>query len=729
MLGRLHQWVARLALAMFAPATVALLFIWQPFLVRQVENRVYDALLRSVSSGTPSPLPVIVDIDERSLDRMGQFPWPRYHIARLVDAINRDKPAVIALDILFTAPDRTSLGRLEADLAATFGITPSLAGVPENLRDNDPLLAEALASAPSVLAGFMVFDGSAGKNDVTKVRRFSPVVTRESGAPELDAALPVARTMQAPIPVLASASRTGFVNISMGRDGIWRHTPLFIRLNGRIYANFGLEASLTALNVRSPVLKIGVDGVRELVLGEHGSIPLQDGGLLPLFFRGPQRVYTYFSAVDVLDGTCEAGTFTGKVVFVGTSAAGLRDQRTTPFDAVYPGVEGHAVLADMILSQRYLHFPKDTRVVQLTAIFSVGLLAALVFLCLRPLPFLGAGLTAGTCIVYGCWWFLEYRHLYISPLYMLATLILSSLNTAAFKFWFEETQKRHIRGAFSRYVAPEVVDKIVKNPAALGLSGEERMLTILFTDLVGFTSASEKMPPETVVAVLNRYFTPMTAIIHAHQGTFDKFIGDAVMAFWNAPLDVTDHATRGVATALDMRKTLADLNQSLAKEFGLTLSMGLGLHTGLARVGNMGSATLMDYTAIGDNVNLTSRLEGLTRHYGLFGLTTMITAQAATGPFLFFPVDTVRVKGKQEEVELFSMLPEEEAALCANDLARWQEALVAYRQGCFAESLALLSLLKNPLFAGLRMEFSNRCEIFLREPPRDFTGVYVHTAK
>jgi len=729
MSDRLRLWSARLILALFPPAAVALLFFWQPFLVRQVENRVYDALLRAVTPGTPSPLPVIVDIDERSLDRMGQFPWPRYHIARLVDAINRDAPAAIALDLLFTAQDRTSIGRLEADLAATFGITPSLANVPENLRDNDPLLAEALASAPAVLAGFMLFDSPVGKNDPNTVRRFSPVVMREKGAPELDAVLPVAQAMQAPVPVLAGVSRTGFINISLGRDGIWRHTPLFARLNGRTYANFALEASLLALNVRSPVLKVGANGVRELMLGEHGSIPLQEGGLVPLFFRGPQRVYPYVSAVDVLDGNCEPGMFGGKIVFVGTSAAGLRDQRTTPFDAVYPGVEGHAVLADMILSKRYLHFPEDTRVVQLAAIFAVGFLAALVLLRLSPLPFLGAALAAGLCIAYGCWWFLEYRHLYVSPLYMLATLMLSSLGSAAFRFWFEETQKRRIRGAFSRYVAPEVVNAIVKNPAVLGLSGEERMLTILFADLVGFTSAAEKMAPETVVAVLNRYFTPMTAIIHTHQGTFDKFIGDAIMAFWNAPLDVPDHAARGVATALDMRKTLTSLNQSLDKEFGLTLNIGLGLHTGLARVGNMGSATLMDYTVIGDNVNLAARLEGLTRHYGLFGLTTGSTAQAATGPFVFFPVDTVRVKGRQEALELFSMLPEEEAASCAEDLARWQEALAAYRQGEFAESLALLPLLNNPLFCSLRAEFSRRCESFMREPPDNFTGVYVHAGK
>ena len=729
MLTRLLLLSTRLALILFAPAAVTLFFLWQPFLVQQVENRIYDALLRSISPGTPSPLPMIVDIDERSLDRMGQFPWPRYHIARLVDTINKDKPAVIALDFLFSSPDRTSLNYLEADLAKTFGISPSFSGVPENLRDNDPLVAQALARSPSVLACFMVFDGSGGKNDTDKVRRFSPVVMREKEAPELDTVLPRAQAMYAPLPVVAGTGRTGFVNMTMGRDGLWRHTPLFIRLNGRTYANFGLEASLLALNVRSPVLKISKNGVKELVLGEHGSIPLLEGGMVPLFFRGPHGVYPYVSAVDVMDGTVPPGTFTDKIVFMGTSAVGLRDLKTTPFDVIFPGVEGHAVLADMILSNRYLRLPENIRIVQLAAIFSIGLLSALVFLRSSPVPFLIAGLAAGLSIAYGCWWILEYHHLYISPLYMLATLVLSSLSTAAFKFWFEEAQKRKIRGAFSRYVAPEVVNRIVKNPATLGLSGEERMLTILFTDLVGFTSASEKMAPEAVVSVLNRYFTPMTAIIHAHQGTFDKFIGDAVMAFWNAPLDVPDHATLGVMTALDMRETLASLNQNLEKEFGLTLRMGLGLHTGLARVGNMGSATLMDYTVIGDNVNLAARLEGLTRHYGLFGLTSGATARAAAGPFTFFPVDTVRVKGKEEVVELYSMLPEKEAASCADNLASWQEALSAYRQGHFAESLALLRLLKNPLFAGLAAEFSRRCEAFMHEPPENFTGVYTHTSK
>jgi adenylate cyclase len=184
-----------------------------------------------------------------------------------------------------------------------------------------------------------------------------------------------------------------------------------------------------------------------------------------------------------------------------------------------------------------------------------------------------------------------------------------------------------------------------------------------------------------------------------------------------------------VAAALEMQKTLKSLNRSLEKEFGLTLRMGLGLHTGSVRVGNMGSATLMDYTVIGDNVNLASRLEGLTRHYGLFGLTSGAVAAAASGAFVFFPVDLVRVKGRQETVELFSMLPDEEAAACAQDLARWREILDAYRQGYFAESLAALPLLQNPLFAGLRAEFSRRCEAFLRDPPKNFTGVYAHTSK
>ena len=195
------------------------------------------------------------------------------------------------------------------------------------------------------------------------------------------------------------------------------------------------------------------------------------------------------------------------------------------------------------------------------------------------------------------------------------------------------------------------------------------------------------------------------------------------------PVGVPDHATRGVAAALDMRASLASLNKSLDEEFGLMLSMGLGLHTGLARVGNMGSATLMDYTVIGDNVNLAARLEGLTRHYGLFGLTTERTIQAAAGPFVFFPVDTVQVKGKQEVLDLFSVLSEEEAASCAGDLARWQEALAAYRQGKFAESLPLLRSLKNPLFSGLSAAFSRRCENFMREPPENFTGVYAHAGK
>ncbi len=728
-----------LLLAALATALVLLsLCVFNPPLLRQLDLKIYDAFLSAHADGTHADVTAIVDVDEKSLREQGQWPWPRYRLARLVQTLLDAGAGVVALDIMLSEKDRTSLDAVLDDLRREGGVTASLPDVPGNLRDNDLLLARTLRGKPVVLGAFLVF-----RDEDASLYAAGNPLPRGVGLAAKDAsgdALPVeeillaGRSMVAPLPELSDAAAVGFFNAQMDQDGLIRRVPVLARVEGgRNYANLSLRALMLHLKKRS--LKLVKDDYGGMRLHVGGlALPVTPQGFMLLPWRGPARTFPYISAGDVLAGRFDPGAVRGRIVFVGTSAAGQMDIRSTPLETHLPGVETHATIVDAALSGRTLEE------LSWTPALNVGfiVLASLLCLPLFGLSRLSVATAGGLALAGGAYAASRYLFgtgLWVSPLWAILSVSAQAIVITAARFWLSEKDKRRIRNIFSHYVSPEVVSRIVDRGEA-SLRGEQRELTVMFTDLRGFTSLSEKLTPVQVVSLLNRYFTPMTALVRESGGTLDKFIGDALMAFWNAPLDVDGHPEKAVRAALAMQRSLAGMNAELQRDFGLTLRMGAGIHTGQAHVGNMGSDDLTNYTAVGDTVNLASRLEGLCSRYGVTLVTSGETASRCGGGLVLRELARLRVKGRAEPVDVFTVLSEEEAETQKRLLADWKKALQLYRAAVAKRDDALLAKAADAFAAlcashpgPLHQAYADACADLSSRPAETWSDVWTLTGK
>jgi adenylate cyclase len=484
------------------------------------------------------------------------------------------------------------------------------------------------------------------------------------------------------------------------------------------------------------------DGRHLLMTGHDPAwerrLPVDKNGRMILNFHRPNS-YPHYSAAAVVQSELlrrqgqppllEPGLFTGKHVLFGMTAHGLYDLRPTPVSGVFSGVEIHATMLDNLLSDAFV---------------APAPLGATVFI-LMGLPLaLAAGLAVrgGLRFQVSCWLagltlppalalISAARGVWLPLAPISAASLLALLGTSLYVHAGKERQKRVIEKAFKHYLAPAVVQRIVDSDEEFGLSGEERELTIFFSDIRGFTSISERLAPEEVVRLLNRYFDPMTRIIREHRGTLDKFIGDAIMAFWNAPEDVPDHSALALAATLAMHAALADLNPELEREFKTRLAFGAGLHRGLVRVGNMGTEELMDYTIIGDNVNLSSRLEGLCSFYGQGLILSGEVKRACGDRFIFQKIGLERVKGRQRPVDIYTAYSQSRAANLEAELSAAQAALALYEQLNFAGArLIYADLAASCPDNKLYKIYVERCRFYLAEPPPpDWDGSFTHQTK
>lgn len=706
---------------------MVVLYIVQPTFLKQLDLAVHDAYLTRVDPDVPSPLPVLVDIDEKSLARHGQWPWPRYRLAALVDRLGQAGVAAMGLDILLTEPDRTSPARLRDQLRRDFGLDIVFDGLPREIEDNDAILAHVLTQNPVVLGCYFRFDAEAGAPGGGVAGPALAELNQPNSRPAMDT-LPKARSVSLPLPIFTRNAPVAFFNASPDRDGLIRRVPLLLGADGTIHASLALRALMLAQGVETLILRGGPDGPERIDCGPL-AIPISPDGSMPLLFRGGAGTYPVFSASDILDNAIPAERLRGRIAFIGSSATGLRDIRATPFDPHYPGMETHAAAVDAIVSGRFLSAPAWTPGAQVLGMFLTCILGVLAFG--RASARVYAPLAA--IMVWGIWQggLGLFRHgVFLSPVPVLLTLGGHGVVLLGLRFWQEEHQKRTIHKAFSRYVSPEIVGRIVDSGRAdIALAGEERVISILFSDIRGFTALSERLAPEQVVALLNRYFTPMTSIVRDSQGTLDKFIGDALMAFWNAPLDVPEHAGRAVRAAWRMRQALDGLNTELRREHGFTLAIGIGIHTGRAFVGNMGTSELLSYTAIGDNVNLASRLEGLCPVYGVPAVVSEDTRAECSSEQAWQILDRVRVKGKAQPVRIFTPLDQTEVQDRAEELAAHARALEAYDAGRFEEAKTAFSALEAHTGRHLYTLYARRCEELRAAPPENWDGVWTFTAK
>lgn len=666
----------------------------EPALFQYFDRKMYDLLTAKVPRQAPTPVPAIVEIDEKSLAAYGQWPWPRYRIARLLDAIREDGAMGVGIDTLFAESDRTSPANLARQLQEEFSVDAKFTGIPPELEDHDRMLARVLAGGPFVLGFYFDF---AGRQDPPKPLDFmqplSLSVLREPGGKAPEESLMTPGEAVIPLDVLSKAARwKGFLNIFNDPDGYVRSAPLLIACKGQIYPSLPLAALMQSRGMEKLGLRLSSGGVEALDVGGT-AVPLDPGGRLLLNFRGKSRTFPYYSAVDVLKGRIPQQTFRGKIVFVGTAAAGLQDLHDTSMEPEFPGVELHATVVDNILRGDFVHIPAWTSKLETCLCLAVGFLSTLLVVLTSGVWIAIINIFFAAAVWSGSWLWLCLSGVYFSPLSSLIILFGNSAFLVPVKFWREERQKHFLQRAFSRYVAPSIVEQILKSPDRLSLVGEEREVSILFADIRGFTTLSEPLSPTQVSTLLHAYFTPMARIITGNLGTVDKFIGDAIMAFWNAPLDIENHRRMAALSALEMIRRLVVLNDTVMKDLGVTIRTGIGLHCGRVRVGNMGSEDLFHYTIIGDNVNVASRVEGLTKRYGVPILLTESIVGYCRDEFVCQEIDTVRVKGREEPVRVYTIHDKDCAKALAHELDTYNEALEHFKAGRFEKARGIFSTL------------------------------------
>ncbi len=735
----LRERLIRFSIGIGICCTMLVLFIWQPNILQQADRNVYDVLLRANGGGEPAAAPGLIDLDDPSLAEFGQWPWPRHLVAKLVANLTEYGAAAIGLDILLAEPDNASVINLQKSFQRHFNIDIPLDSIPQALHDNDRILATILAQSPSVLGVYARFTGEKiplpkdmptpeGIIEMTVAGGLSPRTHIMTG-----------KGATVPLPELRAVAPLGALNVAQDADGIIRSVPLISQVDGRIMISLSLRSLMRGLGTTTLSLIGGADGLQALRVGKY-TIPVTPDGRFMVAFRGPRNYYPTFSAADILNKKVPPEEIEGRVLIVGTSAAGLLDIRATPFDSMYPGAEVHTTVIDAILSNRFIETPAWIPGAQVASILFFGGIASLIFALVPAIAYLPLLASLVLSVSWGSWHIFQ-QGIYLSPLYTLITFVALAVTLLGVRFWQEARQKRTLRNAFSRYIAPDMVARIVDVGEAV-LVGEERVVTLLFTDIRGFTTLSESLTPDQVVNALNRYFTPMTSIIRGSQGTVDKFIGDAVMAFWNAPLNVPRHPLLAVKSAMQMHVALAELNEGFQEEIGIKLRMGAGVHTGKVYVGNMGSAELLDYTCIGDTVNLASRLEGMCAVYGVGVVTSAETADQclayATGddpipaeeiPF-FIPLDSIRVKGKTLPVEICTPISHEEKAARADEIDLFMQARAHYVEGNFTKALEDFNTLKNNFPDSLLYAlYAERSEVLLQEPPENWQGVWTFTKK
>lgn len=606
----------------------------------------------------------ILDIDDESIRRHGQWPWPRTDIARLTLALGQAGASAIAFDIVFSEEDRTSPRQLAKRFANT---DPQAADVLDALPDNDEQLAMVLGVTPSVMGFFLT-------NEPERQRIIPKAGLVVLGTPP--ASVAHYSNAVAPLPaLLAPAAGTGSISIAPDADAVIRRAPLIAFQGDQLLPALSVEALRVALATESVLVKTS-DGSGEggapgdVVSVRVGDIEVPTDGAGEMWMHYtepvPERIIPAWKLLSGEFSEAEAQElFAGRIVFIGTSAIGLRDLHATPVNDRELGVMIHAQTAEQIILEKFLSRPAWALGLERILLLLVG--TGLVL----ALPRLGAnggallGGMAVAMIVGGSWFaFTEQRYL-LNPTWPVIGIILGYVLTTVGTFYREERQRAYIHNAFDRYLAPELVARIADDPTQLELGGEEREMTVLFCDIRRFSSISEKLSADEIIRFLIAFLTPMTDLLLDYRATIDKYMGDAILAFWNAPLDDPDHHEHAARAALAMMERLAELNAQMPLQdrepWPGDIRIGIGLNTGRCCVGNMGSEQRLSYSLIGDTVNLASRIEGLTKFYGV-PIAVGDAMQAALPQFALVEIDKVRVVGREEPEMLHALLGDESLA-------------------------------------------------------------------
>lgn len=755
----LKRWIHILIPAVILLFGAGLKFFQFDF-IEDEQNLIFDQFQRR-KPRQYEPIPVrIVDIDDESLARLGQWPWPRTKVAEMVDRLRALGAKAIAFDIVFAEADRTSPVNVIRQWPQT-PETAELRASAERLPDHDQILARAISKAPVVAGYVLIHDHSKEKPN----RKAKMLVDVDSTWEWLG----INRFMGAltNIPAIEKAAPgNGNFSFEPERDGVIRRVPLLFGLHdpedpkdaAQVLPSLSLEALRLAYGADQIIVRTRPStGVRSISLrsttnpnSKEFVIPTDENGRVLLYDSGP-RPERSVAAWKVLDKKFDAEigpAIRGSIVYIGTSAPGLMDLRSTPLQRAAAGVGLHAQITEQILLGKFLHRPGEA--IDMEAYFILFIGAALIFLLPRAgaawCGIIGAGAALGAWAV--SWYGFSVFGYLIEPFLPTLTLLLVYLSSSLISYIRTEADKRQIRGAFAQYLSPVLVEQLADHPEKLVLGGEMKEMTLLFTDIRGFTTISEKFAdnPHGLTQLINGFLTPMTDVVLSHNGTVDKYMGDCIMAFWNAPLDDPKHAANACRAALEMQRRLLELNKRsetrVKKEGGtyVPIHTGVGINTGICCVGNMGSQQRFDYSVLGDDVNLASRLEGQSKTYGVEIVVGENTREKAPG-FSYLELDLIRVKGKTKPVRIYTLLGEDklqEEDTFRNLLKGHDELLAAYREQEWQDAVKLLSKVSKLACAvdgGLDLErfyklYAERIKAFRLDPPgKNWDGVFIATTK
>jgi adenylate cyclase len=711
--------------------------------VKQMQLKVFDTFQKKYPRKYSEDLPIkIIDIDDQSLEKIGQWPWPRSILAKMVGRLNSAGVATIAMDIVFSEEDRTS----PKHILKLWNKEDKLSYLLNELPDHDELFAESIGQA-NVVTGFVLTDDISSKFADEKAgfsyvgNNPTPFLSRYRGY------VTNLKILERP------ATGNGALNSVTDEDGIIRRIPLVLITASTFVPSLSAETLRVAQGASSYIIKsVGASdeksfgtnsGITSVKIG-HYEIPTDATGKLWLYYTE----YTedrYIPAWKVLDDKHDISSLEGHIVFIGTSSEGLRDIRATPLNPTSSGVEVHAQAIEQILTEEYLKRPDWMHGAEIILMVFVGLVLIIMMSQLSALwGALFTLLSLGGSLGFSWYAFLKYK-LLIDPVTPGIAIALIYLSESLIRIVSTEKEKKQVRDAFSHYMSPALVAQLAKNPESLKLGGETKELTLLFCDIRGFTTISEQFDAHSLTHFINQFLTPMTTIILDRNGTIDKYMGDCIMAFWNAPLDDENHARNAGISALEMLDALEELNTQQeieAKEAErkfIPINIGIGLNTGSCCVGNMGSDQRFDYSVLGDDVNLASRLEGQSKTYGV-NIVIGENTYKKVNDLATLELDLIQVKGKTEPARIFTLLGKEELKNSSNFKLLQKEfntALELYRSKEWNKAKQSLKKCKDIANKIEKININSLFELYesrIKEfennpPPKNWDGVFVAISK
>ena len=742
------------SLALAVSMSTISLYMYLPSSFETFDNKLRDMLFINRGAIETTGNVIIIDIDEKSLAEIGQFPWSRNDLGTLLINLTNAGILAVGFDIMFPEPDGTSPKKIINDL----GIADI---VPDDKEiDFDEVFASIVAQTPTILGYTFDFNNHSQYKDLEAPN--IPAIFMEKGKKGTEYLLQPTGVIKN-IPIIQNNSySSGFFNATPDSDGVIRSVPLAASYDMGVYPSLALELVRAIKGVNRVTVKYDELGVRNIKLGEL-YIPTDKFGRIAVNFRGPGFTFKYISASDIIRGTFNPKDVQGKIALIGTSATGLLDLRNIPYDTLYPGVEVHANVIDNILYEDFLSIPPEAILYNMIFIFlmslvvvmSIGYSGALL------LPFIIS--TAALGFLSFINYMLFTNGMILNLFYPLFALISGALLAVIVNYFLETRLKNLIKGKFASKVSPQVMEDIMKNSAngEDAFIAKEHEITVSFSDVRGFTNISEAAgSAQVLIQFLNEYMDAMTQIIMKYEGTVDKFIGDAIMSYWNAPVVVENHVEKAVDATLEQIHEVTPLNEivkkderfkaicDMAERNGVEpLEIGIGINVGNATIGEMGSSGRSDYTAIGDPINLGARLESLCKYYNsMCNISNHVKDRIPNEKYIFRFLDLVTVKGQSIPVEIWQIYDYQELPdkwkdtplynvskeKLLEEIAYYDKGIEAYKNERFEEALQIFKDIdssQDKTNKNIYKMYIERCEHYIEEPPVDFNGVFIHNTK